>query len=67
MMISEQHPRPQQDPVVPAPRSVTGAGSPAGEAAGPDEGGESACWAHLVCPGCGAMESEGHRPGCGSA
>jgi uncharacterized protein YeaO (DUF488 family) len=32
-----------------------------------DEGGEAACWAHLVCPECGAMESEGHRPGCRSA
>jgi uncharacterized protein YeaO (DUF488 family) len=30
-----------------------------------DEGGEPACWAHLVCPECGAMESEGHREGCG--
>jgi hypothetical protein len=27
-------------------------------------GGEAACWAHLVCPQCGAIESEGHRPGC---
>lgn len=33
---------------------------------GPGEGGEAACWAHLVCPECGAMISEGHRPGCGS-
>ena len=31
---------------------------------GSDEGGEAACWAHQVCPDCGAMESEGHRPGC---
>ena len=28
------------------------------------QGGEAACWAHLVCPECGAMQSEGHRPGC---
>ncbi len=32
-----------------------------------DKGGEAACWAHLVCPECGAMESEGHRPGCAQA
>ena len=31
------------------------------------EGGDPVCWAHLVCPDCGAMESEGHRAGCGAA
>ncbi len=33
---------------------------------GMDEGGEAACWAHLVCPDCGAVTSEGHRPDCGA-
>jgi hypothetical protein len=32
-----------------------------------ERGGEAACWAHLVCPDCGAMESEGHRPNCPAA
>jgi uncharacterized protein YeaO (DUF488 family) len=32
-----------------------------------DEGGEAACWAHLVCPECGAIEAEGHREGCALA
>jgi uncharacterized protein YeaO (DUF488 family) len=32
-----------------------------------DEGGDAACWAHLVCPECGAVETEGHREGCGRA
>ena len=36
----------------------------AGEAA---DGGEAACYAHLVCPECGAVTTEGHRPECSSA
>ena len=34
---------------------------PADESA---EGGDAACWAHLVCPECGAITTDGHRPGC---
>ncbi len=33
----------------------------------PAEGGDAACWAHLVCPECGAITTGGHRPGCASA
>lgn len=33
-----------------------------------DEVGESACYAHLLCPECGAVLDGGpHRPGCASA
>lgn len=28
------------------------------------EGGDPVCWAHLLCPGCGAMLTGGHRPWC---
>ena len=28
------------------------------------EGGDLVCWAALVCTECGAMTTEGHRPGC---
>ena len=31
------------------------------------EGGEAACYAHLVCPECGAVVSEGHAQGCSHA
>ena len=35
------------------------------QAAEPEpEGGEAACFAHLVCPECGAVVSEGHAKGC---
>jgi hypothetical protein len=35
-------------------------------AAGPaeEQGGDPVCWAHLVCPECGSIVSEGHRDGC---
>jgi uncharacterized protein YeaO (DUF488 family) len=37
---------------------------PAESAGAEPRGGEPACWAHLVCPDCGALETEGHRPAC---
>lgn len=32
-----------------------------------EEGGDPVCWAHLVCLECGAVTTEGHRPGCQAA
>jgi uncharacterized protein YeaO (DUF488 family) len=29
-----------------------------------ERGGDAACWANQVCPGCGAIETDGHRAGC---
>jgi uncharacterized protein YeaO (DUF488 family) len=31
------------------------------------ESGEAACFAHLVCPECGAVVTEGHAQGCAAA
>ena len=47
--------------------AVTGEGQDSGEqvAVGMEhEDGDMACLAHLVCPDCGNVISEGHRPGC---
>jgi hypothetical protein len=43
------------------------AGPAAGTVSAEAEGGEAVCWAHLVCPECGAMTSEGHRQACSLA
>jgi len=64
--MSERHPRRNPDPAGPAsaPGAATGRYDEDDEY---DEGGDPVCWIHLVCPECGAIESGGHRPGCGSA
>jgi hypothetical protein len=71
-MVTDSGPRPrtpggpqpeeERNPAQPRGRALgEPGGSPPGE---PAEGGETACWAHLVCPECGAMTTEGHRPSC---
>ena len=50
---------PAESPSGPADESRPGI-----ESADFEHPGEAACWAHLVCPECGAMISEGHRGGC---
>ena len=52
---------------VPRPDSDLADAGDADRAASSERGGEAACWAHLVCPECGAMTSEGHRDGCALA
>jgi hypothetical protein len=61
-MVTDSGPQPPP-PGDPQPDDEPG-GSPLGES---PEGGETACWAHLVCPECGAMTTEGHRPSCAMA
>jgi uncharacterized protein YeaO (DUF488 family) len=48
------------------PHVAAAPSAPAGPHA-PDVAGEAACYAHLVCPECGSVTTEGHRPGCSSA
>jgi hypothetical protein len=54
-MVTDSGPQP------PPPGHRQHDGEQAGDQA---EAGETACWAHLVCPECGAMTTEGHRPSC---
>lgn len=46
------------------PSATVGESEHGMESADFEQPGEPACWAHLVCPECGAMISEGHRGGC---
>jgi hypothetical protein len=50
----------------PGDRAADGSGATAARAGEP-EGGESACFAHLVCEECGALDHEGHHDGCARA
>jgi hypothetical protein len=59
--MSKQVPGHQEDPGMDY-RQARREGAPDDER---EEGGDPVCWAHLVCPDCGAVTSEGHRPGCG--
>ncbi|MGD0371007.1 MAG: hypothetical protein ABSC16_04810 [Candidatus Dormibacteria bacterium] len=44
------------------PRAAIGDGAADVPGDGAGEGGDAACWLHLVCPECG--ELGGHLPGC---
>ncbi|MGH3198440.1 MAG: hypothetical protein ACRDOH_13060 [Streptosporangiaceae bacterium] len=64
-MISEQPPRGQDESAAGIPEATREA-LPESEPGEYEEGGDPVCWAHLVCPECGAIISEGHRSGCRS-
>jgi len=53
--------------VVPyASRQVTRQAEATASVAEPEPGRDAACWAHLLCPECGAVLTEGHARGCSS-
>jgi hypothetical protein len=52
-MNDQQPPEPASEPGAKPARLEYLAGP------GPEEAGDSACWAQFVCPECGAMISEG--------
>ena len=58
--MGEKHRRRDPQPGSEPLSSVDGSGPP--EA--PDEGGDAACWAHLICPECGALGDAVHQKGC---
>jgi hypothetical protein len=63
----DPQPEEERNPATPPGRPAAEPGGSPAEAGEPPEGGETACWAHLVCPECGAMTTEGHRPSCAFA
>lgn len=48
----------------PDQREITGQTAVTSDPGAAEEGGEAACWAHLVCPDCGAVQGEDHRSDC---
>ncbi|HLG67125.1 MAG TPA: chloride channel protein [Acidimicrobiales bacterium] len=49
----------------PGPGALVPRTGPAPDAHDEEEpGGDPACWAHLVCPSCGAPRASAHRPDC---
>jgi tellurite resistance-related uncharacterized protein len=57
--LSVEH-APAESPAGPAPVGAEATRAPETD----NEGGESACFAHLLCPGCGAVLGAGHLAGC---
>lgn len=47
-----------------APDETAGSGAAGLRMIAGEEGGEAACYAHLVCEECGSVTTEGHRAGC---
>jgi hypothetical protein len=63
-MTADPLPRDRDDAVGPVPAVAAGIRMIVPDKEDEAPGGDPVCWAHLLCPECGSVTSEGHRDDC---